>query len=343
MRILLSKINLLGDAVTFLPTLGAVAQAPTTRELVMICTPVARAVFETLIPPSNIFDVPYSAARGRRAAATLFSTLRALRGRRFDLSCHSYDEPSFSYVLAACLRIPRRIGFRSGIARLEFLLTERLPFDASRNVVDLNFDLARRALGEAPAPRRVPLAYSAADRDTSVQRLIAAGVPSAGRFVVVHPESKLEYRQWDLDRFLALVDRIELGAGAPVVIVTERAPAQSPRRRWITGLSLRQLAALLDMASVFVGNNSGPMHVAAAMGTPCVVIQGPTAPNWEIYFREVPHRIIKMNHLPCIPCERLGSIPGRCTNTTSPKGCLAGIDVPTVEAAVLELLRASDS
>jgi ADP-heptose:LPS heptosyltransferase len=96
---------------------------------------------------------------------------------------------------------------------------------------------------------------------------------------------------------------------------------------------LKELACLLSMATLFVGNNSGPMHIAASMGTPCVVVQGPTSLRWEIFWDDVPHEIIRASHLPCVPCGEI-----RCLNQEHPLACMKELPVKMVADHVIGLL-----
>jgi len=101
----------------------------------------------------------------------------------------------------------------------------------------------------------------------------------------------------------------------------------------------RVVRHLLQTAMVSIANNSGPMHLAAAMGTPTVTIQGPTAPQWDVYWKDAAHVKICSNFPSCIPCERFGHVPGRCFNKVYPHGCLKEIDVGLVFHQVSAVLH----
>lgn len=339
--LLVSKVNFLGDAVSFLPTLHALRRHFPHRPIVIVCTEVGRQVFLGAVDKIEAIVVdPQRVGRPLGLVLELIRHLVRLGPRRFDVSLHSYDEPSFTYILAALLRVPKRVGFDSGISKGQSLLTTRLPFRALANVADINFDLVRYATGRKElVPARVPIRYGAGDRQTVEQLLAAVGVRPKG-FIVIHPQAKLPYREWGLANYRAVAMRLERELGIPCVVVTERwEPVISLRHR-ISGLNISQLAALFDLASLFIGNNSGPMHVAAAMGTPCLIIEGPTAPNWKISWSDVPQKILKATHMACLPCERVGRIPGKCANVQYPMGCMKEVTIEEVVAAAESLLSA---
>lgn len=341
MNILVSKINYLGDAVSFLPTLKGLSECAPKVNLTVLCTPIGKEVFAGALPDLDFLPVHCEEARSISSIRLLLPSLYKLREKRFLLSCHSYDEPTFSYLLSKALRIPRRIGHASRIALGQSLLTERIPFNSGQNVVDTNFDLVRHITGDWNLkPKRVPVSCPDDQRRYVAERLSHVLPGNTLRFIAVHPGARLPYRDWGIDNYLELAEHLEHRHDLPVVLVTEHhgnAPVPTSRRV-MSGLSPKGLACLLSMATLFVGNNSGPMHIAAAMGTPCVVIQGPTSANWEIFWDDVPHRIVKASHPACAPCERLSFIPGECCNREYPHACMNGVSVETVAGHVLEVL-----
>jgi ADP-heptose:LPS heptosyltransferase len=321
--------------VTFLPTLRGIAWLHPEAALTLVCTPVGRDVARGCVPRLDFITVDKrDTQHWLRAGRATLSAVAAGCGKRFDVSLHSYDEPSFSYLLARLLRVPRRIGFDSAIARLQSFLTDTVPMDRSRHVIDINYELVRR-LGDCTlVPMRTPLAVEATARDTVAQKLLDAGI--RGPFVALHGGAKLGYREWGSSKYLALAERLE--SRIPAVVIEDGTKRFVAARHRVETSSIGELAALLENAAVFVGNNSGPMHVAAAMGTRCVVIAGPSAHNWGWYWRDVPHTYLQDQALSCAPCESLGAVPGRCLNSSSPKRCLEQVTVDIVEKATWELL-----
>ena len=98
--------------------------------------------------------------------------------------------------------------------------------------------------------------------------------------------------------------------------------------------SLLMVAAVLERLDLFVTGDTGPMHLARAVGTPIVAIFGPSQP-WRYGPRGVRDRVVRID-LPCSPCNRIRVPPARCAGHTP--DCLAGVDVTSVMAAIDDAL-----
>jgi ADP-heptose:LPS heptosyltransferase len=338
MNILVCKINYLGDAVTFLPALKGLCDFFPEAEISVLCTPTGREIFKGTSDRLSFYLVDYNeVCSPKRAIPSLWKTAWALRHKKFSFSLHSYDAPSFSYLLAALLRIPQRIGFDSHIAKGQRFLSEKIAFDINRNVVDLNYDLIRHITEKWHlAPARVAIPYTPLDKEIVLERLSQMGLRAGAPFIAIHPGASLKYKEWDFNNFLKLSDNLRRSTGVPVLFLSEGNQLSANDATVISGLSIKQLSCLLGLATIFIGNNSGPMNIAASMGTPCVIILGPSPKNWEIYWQDRPHRLIKA-HLPCVPCEQLTRKKGECLNKDSLHACMKAISVDLVEKAVLDL------
>ncbi len=162
----------------------------------------------------------------------------------------------------------------------------------------------------------------------------------------MHPGSRWLFKCWPAERTAALVDRI-VSDGLSVVVTgapddRERAivaavlaalqPATRPRVVDLTGaLSLPELAALTGRARAFVGVDSAPMHIAAAMGTPAVALFGPSSEHaWGPW--RVAHRVVASDAFTCRPCGLDGCGGGKVSE------CLTTLPVARVHAALAALL-----
>lgn len=263
---------------------------------------------------------------------------------------------------AATLRLPFRCGARRrvdrGTVRLRQWIAGRFSGDdAPRHEVETNLEIVRPLLSREVSertrhatPERAPLEVH---RDPAVDRslerkLQAAGVNPGEPLVCVHAGASWRPRAWDPARFAAVADWIGAHYHAQVVFVgsdderdieaSVRAHAKGGRTFWLTGaLAWEELHALLSRAMFFVGNDSGPAHVAAAAGTPSVVLFGPQDPR---RFGPWSARILVLHHrAPCWPCAQT-----RCVRPETP--CVNDISIGEVTAAIARLLgvttRAAD-
>ena len=199
----------------------------------------------------------------------------------------------------AILSVLSGARFRVGVApnRRGFLGKEILfthlcePHDRYRHAVLRDLDVVAAA-GIPPADLRLRLSISDGVRETAARTLLEAGIAAGRPFAVVQPTSRWTFKCWTEDGMAGVISHLaDLGI-APVV-TSGPAPvevAQAERIRERAGgravslagrLSLKELGAVIASARLFVGVDSAPMHVSAAVGTPTVALFGPTgAFNW---------------------------------------------------------------
>lgn len=330
MKVLVDKCSTLGDGLCYLPALAALAASPRITAITVVTTPLSAPLFTGLSEKITVVQVPYADTLHAGLWRGLRQVWPRLRRERFDAAVHNHHSQTFAFLLAWLLRIPTRIGFDFPLARGYRLATRRLPLPVDRNVIELNLDPVRTLLGQPELrPQRTPPPIRAGDRAAVEHRLRALGLDQQP-FVLMHRGARHAYRQWPY--FDELPTAVEQLIGLPMVEAVEQA-GPSPVRQ-IAGLSLGEFAALMEKAAAFVGNNSGPMHLAGALGIPSVILQGASARNWEFYWTEVPHRTLRVEHLPCAPCERLDYYPPACANRDHPMACLRRLSVEQVVSAL---------
>jgi len=275
--------------------------------------------------------------------------MKRLRARRYDLLVHLTEHPR-GLTLALLLR-PRYAVTRerSGSARLwrrGFTHFYRLPRQTPRHAVEANLDALRR-IGVYPdaADRKLVLVPGAAAHARADALLTANGI-AAGAFVHAHPGSRWMFKCWPAERSASLFERIV--ADGHSLVVTG---APDPRERALTGaileamsapsraravdltgqLTLPELAAVTSRARAFVGVDSAPMHIAAAMGTPTLALFGPSGEHeWGPWM--VRHRVVVSGVHPCRPCGIDGCGGGKVSE------CLTTLEVAAVYAALQSLL-----
>lgn len=269
---------------------------------------------------------------------------RTLRDRRYDLLVHLTEQPRGAW-LARGLRprysvapvAPERGRFWRGSFTHVFPTVR----NGRRHRVEANLDALRR-IGVQPSPeerivRFVPGAAAQATVDALLAEHRLAGVP----FIHVHPSSRWKFKCWTAERNAALIDR--LAAHRRVVLTAAPDPAERALIDDIRGrakaevldlagrLSLKELGALTARAALFVGVDSMPMHLAAAMGTPCVALFGPSGEGEWAPWRAT-HRIVASTRHPCRPCGNDGCGGGKVSE------CLTTLEVDEVHAAARALL-----
>jgi heptosyltransferase-3 len=229
--------------------------------------------------------------------------------------------------------------------------------DVFAHTVQQDLDVLRTAgFAVESAPVRLHLPESL--REQGAARLRAAGIETDRPWVVVHPTSRWAFKAWPEAKVAACVERLR-AEGIQVVLTSgpdeeERRrlvriveEAQAPVAQFPGTLTLPELAAVLSLAQGFVGVDSAPAHLAAALGVPSVTLFGPTgAYNWGPWVPTAsrtpfsatsgiqtagPHVVIQRDWL-CVPCGMAGCLFSKRSD------CLEDIGVEEVFGAVMACL-----
>jgi heptosyltransferase-3 len=250
--------------------------------------------------------------------------LRALRARRYDLLVNLTEHPRGAWLarlLGPRWSVAPEQPHRGRLWRTSFTHLYRLPPGGRRHAVEVNLDALRR-IGIYPAAdgRALVLVPGDAAEAEIRNRMAALGLAEQG-FVHLHPASRWRFKCWPADRTAALIDRLA-AAGERVVLTAAPSEPELELVRAIRAacradtvdlsgqLTLKQLAALTGRAKLFVGVDSAPMHIAAAMGTPVVALFGPSGElEWGPW--GVASRVIVSEAHPCRPCGNDGCGGGK--------------------------------
>ena len=263
-----------------------------------------------------------------------------LKARGFELAIIPHR--SFRSALIAKLAdIPRRVGFDSSAG--SFFLTDTVPFSWLMHDLERNLSLTL-PLGAGAAPGASESRYVATPKvgEALERKLAAAGVPAGARLAGVHPGSAWKTKRWLPERFAQLCVRLKAEGLHPVLVGGPGDEALGLSIREASGASdligktdLEELKALMGRLSVFVTNDSGPMHLAAASGVPVVAIFGATTRELGFFPYGPGHRVLEAD-LACRPCGLHGA-------KECPEGhflCMKLITVDAVMAACREAASA---
>jgi heptosyltransferase III len=268
--------------------------------------------------------------------------LAALREGRYDLVVHLTEHRRGAWLV-------RLLGTRWAVApqrpgrfwRGSF--THFYPGShPRRHTVETNLDALRRIGIQPPADVRRLVLQPGPAAEARARELMAAHGLLPGGFVHLHPGSRWLFKCWPAESFAALADALH-ERKLRIVLTAAPDPAEAAliaHMRSITRctpvdlsgqLSLKELAALTAQARLFVGVDSAPMHIAAAMGTPTVALFGPSGDmEWGPWCDR--KRVVASSTHTCRPCGRDGCGGGKISE------CLTTLPVAQVLAACLELL-----
>jgi lipopolysaccharide heptosyltransferase II len=281
---------------------------------------------------------------------------RELRRRAFDVVIDFHGGPRGSW-LTWMSGAPERIGYTVvGRSWMYTRAIDRPRELRARHSVENQWDLLT-PLGVAP-PDRARDAVSMAEADAARQRvdtaLASAGVPRDAPIVVLHVSAGNPFRRWPLEQFastaasLVARDRrryVILTSGPSEATAADRV-GELAREGLGPGLAehvarcgefpLAELRSLVARAALYIGGDSGPLHVAATTGTPIVGIYGPTLPARSAPWRDptLPAEAVELHDLSCRPCDQRTCVHGDFR-------CLSRITATmVVEAAERALSRA---
>jgi heptosyltransferase-3 len=321
----------MGDAVLMTPALAALRSALPDAELSVVLGEELADLLEGHQHVDRVLPL------GRRGLDKL-SLARRLRRIGFDAVINFHGGPT-SAGLTAASGAPLRVGRDTYRFRFLYNLRVSRPEEvfadpAAAHTVHTQASLVK-ALG-VPVPNLSPsLRVPGTARARLTRRLEELGVPPKD-YVVIQPTASFPSKQWPAERFGRLGRSLKERTGRRVLVSLPGFDARnvgdffSREFPVVSDLPSGELMALLETASLYVGNDSGPMHVAAALGTPVVGIFGSSDPQrWHPW--GVPHRTLWAG-LDCSPCH------GKWCVNASQFACLTELPVETVLDAVLELL-----
>jgi len=273
--------------------------------------------------------------------------LRALRARRYDLLIHlteSYRGAWLTQWLTPRYSVAQAYPARRGRTwRGSFTHVYPVP-GKPRHRVEIHLDALRR-LGIYPGTdeRRLVL-VPGADAESMVEALLAQVQLARGEFVHLHPTSRWLFKCWEIDKYAALIESLH-ARGLRVVVTAAPSEHELQFVRAVLAsvrvpvvdlagkLTLKQLAALTARARLFIGVDSVPMHIAAAMQTPVVVMFGPSGDlEWGPW--QVRAQVLTLNYS-CRPCGFDGCGGSKVSE------CLTEISVEQVLRAVHEITAAA--
>jgi len=278
----------LGNVLLITPLLGGLRRALPGAH---ICVLVSRRFADVLRGNDDIDRIlTFDKRRMLRNPFRLVSLIRTLRKGSFNLAVDGgpIDDISLNNSLLTYLSgAPLRLGHRRGDSHL-FLTTEVPVVQGKRTEVDHHLDLLRYLFGDVPAGR-MKMSLFPEERDRAVQRGRSWGLRSDDVVVGLHVGGRGKKR-WAAGQFYSLAERLISRYGVRVLLFwgpNERELVRPFQSQVLRGLSIppllpiRDLAAQVERCAVFICNDTGPMHMARAVGTPTVAIF--RKPNYDRY------------------------------------------------------------
>jgi lipopolysaccharide heptosyltransferase II len=315
-NLLCIRLDAMGDVLMTTPAIRALKESHPERRITLLTSPPGAAVARLVpeIDDVRIYESPWMKSTPPKSDARQDrAVIERLRSERFDAAV-IFTVFSQSPLPAALVCYLSDIPLRAAHCRENpyQLLTDRVEeTDTSarmRHEVRRHLDLAA-TLGASTADERLSLRVPAGARQAVDSLLGALGIGQDDPWVVIHPGSTAPSRRYPPERY-AEAARALVGDLGMRVIFTGSEPehdliesiraAIGGRSESLAGrLDLAELAALIERAPLLIANNTGPVHIAAAVGTPVVDLYAGTNPQHTPWM--VPSRVLS-HAVPCAPC-----------------------------------------
>lgn len=334
-RILVIKLKHIGDVLLTTPVFTALKEAwPDSRVSALV-----RQGTEAMLTDNPYLDEVLIVERHPHRCWSPLTFAWGLRQRRFDLvfELSGGDRGAvYSWVTGAPVRVgfdhPQRQGWQRWGAFTQLLP----PPPVHWHTVEQNLS-AIRALGLKPRDTDLKFFWNGRV-EHRVQELLARHQLPAQGFVLIHPAARWLFKTWTAAGYAGVIEALQHDYRCPVVLTAAPQARElalvadivrqvaTPPVNLAGRLTLKELGALIAQARLFLGVDSAPMHLAAAVGTPTVALFGPTGDyNWRPWGKG--HIVVKKDW-DCQPCGRdgcEGTKVSRCLTELTPAEVLAGV------------------
>lgn len=279
-RILVVRTDRIGDVVLSTPVLQALRQTYPNAYIAMMTSPYTKDIVED--NPCLDQVIIYDKAHKHKSWHSSIAFARRIKKKRFDLAIilHPSNRVHLVTFLAG---IPKRVGYNR---KMGFLLTHRLKHKkqlGEKHELDYNLDLLK-FLGIVCRDKSLSMAIKPKSEEEVDLLLKQAGIKNSDRLLAVHPAASCRSKMWPAERFGQAADALSLKYGYKTIIIAgpkdiacANAVESSMHQKALNlagKISVSQLASLLKKCTLFISNDSGPVHISSAVGTPVISIFG---------------------------------------------------------------------
>jgi ADP-heptose:LPS heptosyltransferase len=344
-RVLCFRLERIGDLLMAVPALAALRAALPCASIDLVVGSWNQAIASAITSVSRVetLDAAWLArGAGGLGVSGLARRAASWRGRRYDLAVNFEPDIRTNLVMAAA-GARRTAGFASGGGGA--LLDLALEYDPAAHTADNARRLVEAAVGATvPTPRTSTSSIRIPDANRAEAAALIARFDGA-LTIGLHVGGGRAIKQWPESRFREVAAALVRDRGASIVftgtpaerpqiaIAREGLPAERVHDLTDTA-DLLTVAAVLERLDLLVTGDTGPMHLAHAVGTPIVAVFGPSDPA-RYAPRGLRDRVVRID-LPCSPCNRIRRPPARCTGHTP--DCLSGVETAAVLAAIDDVL-----
>jgi lipopolysaccharide heptosyltransferase II len=337
--VLLIRLRSIGDTVLTTPSLFALRRFLPHAKIDVLLEDWVAPVLEGSQLIDQVISIPRHSNTARARLA------RELHRQHYDVVYNLHGGTTATFLTRAT-GAAQRVGFghyqyarlHNHVAPPPAEIWKRKPLHSAEQ------QLALLGWTGVPVTDRPATQLSVSERSVRsiAEKLSAQDFDLAQSFALIHPAAALETKRWPAENFARIADDVARRGLKPIAIASanEQAVLDSLISRSSSGviglcnLTLPEVAALASRANLFVGNDSGIAHIAAAVGAPCVVVFGSSnITHWRPWTTS-PNEVVQ-HELPCQPCHGYF-----CSQFDQPE-CILRVPVDRVVAAIDRILAAS--
>ena len=337
-RILLIQLSAIGDTILAIPTIRAIRSRFPNAHLVMVASSINLQYLEGC--PYIDQYIPCRLEEVMKSPQKMIAFITALRHQKFDCVIDFEHWARFSALIACGSGASRRIGFKAAGQHRHYLFTDVVEHVPGQHEV-VNFLKIAGLLGCPIRETDLEVWLKREDWDWAREFFNEMGIDPNRPVIAIHPEAGRHgepRRRFPHDRFVAVADELAerynaqiILTGAPSEVELSQQIASQTRSSCVVAAGktqINQLAALFANADFVICGNCGPMHLAAAVGTPVVALHGPTNPSqWGPWGSG--HTVLHVD-VPCSPCLNLGFEYGCSALADGTSPCMYTIQVGEV-------------
>ncbi|MBI2069109.1 MAG: lipopolysaccharide heptosyltransferase II [Elusimicrobia bacterium] len=358
-RILIVKLCCIGDIVQMTPALRALKMRFPQAQMDFLCASWVQNIAQR-VPGINeviLWDEPYKTISWAEGLFSFLRLARELSRRRYDLAFIGHRSPVFG-ALAFFSRIPLRAGFKSGI---NLFLNHPVLFNPQIHETQRYLAIAQ-ALNIPSTGQEYSLDLKG-DEQASAQKIAEqAGLDLSLRPIAIfpgggqNPGTSMKIKRWEKEKYAELIKQLPpqillLGNQSDHELCSWLKNATDPTGNSVFNLAgqttITELLGLLKNCRLVIGGDSGPLYLAAALGTPTLMLFGPSSPN--LVAPPGPNHRQLWKQVSCSPCYTPDTVYDRSrfkSNEficwTQTHDCLKTLSVNEVSQAVREILSARD-
>jgi lipopolysaccharide heptosyltransferase II len=348
-NILCIRLDAIGDVIMTTPAFHALKAGHPDRQLTLLTSSAGAAIAPLISDLDRVIvhDAPWLKSTVQEDPNSELALIKRLEQCQFDAAIifTVYSQNPLPTALICYLaKIPLRLAHchENPYQLLTHWVKDPEPEQQIRHEVQRQLDLVK-TIGCTVADSRLRLSLSDTETQQVYKILDRSGIAIDSPWMVIHPGSTASSRRYPPEQFAIVAQMLIRNFGVQIIFTgtkIERSLVDSiqaslgvPSTSLVGALDLHQLAALLSLTPVFISNNTGPMHIAAAVQCPTIALYALTNPQHTPW--SVPHRILFQD----VPCRY-------CYKSVCPEGhhrCLQGVTPAQVVQAAIELLTANST